>query len=365
MPYRRLVCLAAAITLLSATSFAQSVISAHAGLIQLFDGAVFLDERPLLGKAGKFEQMGDGSVLRTADGRAEVSLTPGVFLRLADHSAIHMVSNHLADTRVRFLSGSAIVEVSKDPVQDAAPTLKAPVTILAGDYQVRIAKEGLYRLNETPKELKVDRGEARVELDGHSAEVAAGFVLSMEDHALVAKRFTGGPDDRLDAWSKSRDNSIAQENLEAANTNDLSGQIDNWQNDRDSYLEALGMSSYLPALPLSGYTPLSGSALLGVTPMGLYGTGYGGLYGLYSYPYLRYYPGAAYGIYGYRRPTTIIGSPARIGVGLRPIYPPSVSRVGGPPPSVHVPSPMHPPTVFHAPAPMAHPAPIHVGGGRR
>ena len=374
MSHHRLLSLAA-IPLVSAVTFAQPVISAHSGLIQHFEGAVFLDERPLLEKAGKFEQMNDGSVLRTGEGRVEISLTPGVFLRLGDHSGIHMVSNHLADTRLRFLYGSAIVDVSSDPIKDTAPALRTPVTVLVDDYQVSIAKEGRYRLNHGPAELKVDRGEARVQIDGHSTAVGAGYALPMEKHQLVATRFTPGNGDGLDNWNKARNDSITEDNLEAAHTGDLSGQIDSWQNDRDSYLEALGMSSYLPPLPLSTYTPLLGSAVLGVTPMGLFGAGYGGMYGIYSYPYLRYYPGAVYGIYG-QRPGIIV-SPGRIGAGIRPIYPSSLYGAGRPPTSVHVPSPVyspgatvHAPPMVRSPAPIAHPGvvhggAVHVGGGRR
>jgi hypothetical protein len=273
-----------------------------------------------------------------------------------------MVSNHLADTRVRFLNGSAIVDVSTDPAANAAPVMKAPVTILYGDYQVRIAKDGLYRFNEAAGDLTVERGEAQVELDGNSTKVAAGFALNMEKRGLVARRSIGAIEDPLDDWNKARSNSIAQDNLEAANSGDLSGQIDNWQNDRDSYLEALGMSSYLPALPLSTYTPLIGSSMLGVTPMGLFGAGYGGLYGIYSYPYLRYYPGSVYGIYGYRPGTIVtpgrIRMPGGINTGIRPINP-SIYGSGRPPAAVHIPAPVR------APAPMAHPGAVHVGGGRR
>src|SRR2546429_3861810 len=38
--------------------------------------------------------------LRTEEGRAEVLLTPGVFLRVSENSAIRMIANRLIDTRV-------------------------------------------------------------------------------------------------------------------------------------------------------------------------------------------------------------------------------------------------------------------------
>ncbi len=55
--------------------------------------------------------MEKGQTLATEDARAEVLLTPGVFLRLGSHSSFKMVSNLLSDTRLEVLSGTAIVEV--------------------------------------------------------------------------------------------------------------------------------------------------------------------------------------------------------------------------------------------------------------
>ena len=346
----------AAVSTLWLPAFAQSVISARAGLIQVSDGNVFLDDQRLEPRAGKFEQMKEGSVLRTEQGRAEILLTPGVFLRISDNSAIHMISNRLADTRVRFLSGSAIIDA-------AGPSANTLATVLFIDYQIHIGRDGRYRLNGDPPELKVDRGEARVELDGHSVDIQAGFVLPI-NNGLVARRLNTLPTDSLDDWNKTRDDSISQDNLQAANTPDLSGAIDNWQNDRDAYLQALGMSSYIPALPIAPYSPLAGTAMLGVTPLGLYGLGYGGIYSMYapySLSYLRYYgaPNRNYGVYGYRRP--LVQPPVRFGTtpGVRPISPSPVYGVG----RMAAPAPIRT-------SPSAHPAPshggaVHVGGGRR
>src|ERR1700722_11065645 len=84
---------------------AQPVVSARAGLIQYTDGVGFLDSAVLRPTPGRFDQMKEGSELRTLTGRAEVILTPGVFLRMGEDSAIRMVANDLADARVRFVSG--------------------------------------------------------------------------------------------------------------------------------------------------------------------------------------------------------------------------------------------------------------------
>jgi hypothetical protein len=323
-------------------TFAQPVISARAGLIQLTDGSVFLDDERLEQRAAKFNQMQDGSELRTQDGRAEVLLTPGMFLRIGGNSAVRMISNRLMDTRVRLLNGSAIVDAV-----DASPN--TPVTIIYSDYLVRIGQQGRYRFDTNPPELKVDEGEAKVLMDGRSLVVHAGYLLPFSTD-LVARRFGNGAVDGLDDWSASRQDSISRNNLDAANTSDLSGVIDDWQNDRAAYLQALGMSSYLPPLPLSAYNPTIGSPLLGMTPFGLYGMGYGNPLGLYPLLLSGYY-GPAYSVYGINRLRNPIPFPPyRFGTGYRPGSIFGTSRI-----------PAAAPIRVGVPRPAA----VHVGAGHR
>ncbi len=120
----------------------QSVVSVHSGLVHFSDGAVFLDDQPVEQQPGKFPDVREGSELRTQMGRAEILLTPGVFLRVGERSEIRMLSNRFRDTRVQFMHGSAIVEsVSLSP--DTAVTMVYPDAIY-GDFQVRILKPGRY-----------------------------------------------------------------------------------------------------------------------------------------------------------------------------------------------------------------------------
>src|SRR3974390_3214021 len=94
----RLVCALAPV--LAFPAWSQSVISVYSGVIHLSEGSVFLDNRPVEQKPGRFEEIKPGSELRLEDGRAEVLLTPGGFLRPGDGSAVRMVSYVLADTRL-------------------------------------------------------------------------------------------------------------------------------------------------------------------------------------------------------------------------------------------------------------------------
>src|SRR5271163_2603282 len=96
------------LTVLAVSASGQAVISTHSGVVHYFEGAVYLNDQPLEPRLGRFLSMPEGAELRTEEGRAEVLLTPGVFLRIDRNSAIRMVSSSLADSRVELLSGSAM-----------------------------------------------------------------------------------------------------------------------------------------------------------------------------------------------------------------------------------------------------------------
>src|SRR5665213_2721075 len=96
----------------------QSVISARSGLVNYFEGNVFLDGRPLVRKFGTFARLAPGSTLLTQSGRAEVLLTPNVYFRMGENSTIRMISDSLADTQVELLAGSASVDSANAPAGD-------------------------------------------------------------------------------------------------------------------------------------------------------------------------------------------------------------------------------------------------------
>src|SRR4051812_26510419 len=103
---------AAAISFSGLPTFAQSVISAHSGLIHYAEGRVLLDGKQVEVKITAFPEIKEQMQLRSEDGRAEVLLNPGVFLRMGENTAIRMLSNKLSDSKVEFVSGSAVVESS-------------------------------------------------------------------------------------------------------------------------------------------------------------------------------------------------------------------------------------------------------------
>src|SRR5258706_5743574 len=137
------------LALLSVQFSGQSVISTHSGLIHFSEGWVFIDDRPLAPSYGRFSEISENSVLRTEQGKAEVLLTPGVFLRIGDNSAIRMISSSLSDTQVEFLKGSAILQ-SKD-----IPLLDNSVILIYRGWKIRLQQQGIYRIDSEQSRLKM------------------------------------------------------------------------------------------------------------------------------------------------------------------------------------------------------------------
>jgi hypothetical protein len=190
-------------------AYAQSVVSAHSGVLHVSEGAVFADDQPVNQKYGTFPDLKEKSVLRTEAGRAEILLTPGVFLRIGENSAVKMIDNRLSDTRVELLKGSAVVECD-DPMKENA------VTRIYGDYQIHVRKTSVLEFGSNPAELKVFHGEAEVDLNGTVSVVKAGKALPFTQ-ALAQERFdakTSGDD--LTRWSQERSEAVAVANVSAA-----------------------------------------------------------------------------------------------------------------------------------------------------
>ncbi len=202
----RLLVLFAAVAALPATSPAQNVISARAGLVHLADGRVLLDEKPIVPKITQFTEVKENSRLRTERGRAEVLLSPGVFLRLGEDSAIVMQSTRLTDVRFRLAAGSAVVEAD-ELGRDIA------ITVLAGQREIRIERTGLYRFDvpegEAPR-LRVFAGEALI----GSLRVKSNKEVTLDD--LVVSKFNPEDTDPLDRWSRRRANYVAMASVSAS-----------------------------------------------------------------------------------------------------------------------------------------------------
>lgn len=199
----------------------QAVISTHSGVVYFFEGSVFLGDQRLEQKFGRFPEVGEGRELRTEHGRAEVLLTPGVFLRVGENSSIRMISNKLADTQVELIGGSAILEANDARKDDF-------VTVIHKNWQVRVPQTGVYRIDSDPPQLQVYKGGIEVSTNSKDASVAVkeGETLPLAE-LLLPERTTTAGSDPFKNWAMSRSQTIAADNTTAAGIIDDPNQVDN------------------------------------------------------------------------------------------------------------------------------------------
>ncbi|WP_031499943.1 FecR domain-containing protein [Bryobacter aggregatus] len=202
--------LAAIGTLISLTpGLAQSVISAKAGVIHYVEGDVNVDDTKLVMQTSKFPDLKNHSVLRTAEGRVEILLSPGSFLRLSDSSAVRMESNSLAATKLSLLEGTALVEVA-EIAKDTS------LELVMGDSTITIRKAGLYRLEMNPPAVKVYNGEVAVNSRNELQRVTEGKMLALSGEMQIAKFDKKQNTDELVQWADRRSATMAMANVHSA-----------------------------------------------------------------------------------------------------------------------------------------------------
>lgn len=265
----------------SIAAMAQSaVISARSGLIHYVEGQVYVGDQLVETKFGVFPEVKENQQLKTEEGRAEVLLTPGVFLRVGENSSFRMVTNRLIDTRLEFLTGSAVVE-AEDIGKDNS------VTVVHGDATVHPVKKGVYRFDADSHELRVYDGEAEVTSGDQTVDVKEGHLIALD--TLAMHKFDKTVSDALNRWSERRDGYVSMANVAAANTlrtslfNDGNLFLNGWY-----FNPYMGMYSYVPGMGGMFYSPY-GNAFF--SPFDVYMAFAPGFY----------YPGFGYG-YGYGYP---------------------------------------------------------------
>ena len=307
-----------AITLLSlATSIfvpagiAQNTNTARPGTINYVEGQATVNGQPLTAKSVGNAEVAQGQTVSTTDGKVEVLLTPGVFLRLGDNSAVTMVSPDLTKTEVQVDRGTAEIEVDQLYKQN-------DLLVDQGSAQTVLLKNGLYEFSETNGDMRVFDGEAAVspstdskkwiKVKGHHEFAINGEVSKSQD--FDAK--TAADQDPLYSWSKLRADYLGQSNLNLA----------------EEYAGSPGFSpGWFWNAGMYGYTWLPGDGMFwGPFGDGFYSPGY-----LYGGGFI--YPGFGFGG-GYYRGGYGFHGPYRGGVGYRGAVAAAPSRGSSSPTSV-------------------------------
>src|ERR1700756_4285859 len=87
--------------------------TAMPGTLNYVEGQASIGDQSLDSQAVGNADLQNGQVLETGNGKAEILLTPGVYLRLGSNSSVKMISNSLINTEVTVSQGEAMVEVDQ------------------------------------------------------------------------------------------------------------------------------------------------------------------------------------------------------------------------------------------------------------
>ena len=199
----------------ASAGYAQQAISAQSGMVHYIEGSVYVGQKRVESKFGQFPSVKQGQDLRTEDGRAEMLLTPGAFLRVAEHSSIRMLANHLSDTRVEILSGSAMVEC------DELLPDNSLMLVYHGD-NIKLEKNGLYRLDADRASFSVYDGQAVVKSDTGQLTLKKGKQTGLNG-VLQAEHFNTKVGDSFLAWNQQRSGYLAYASVSAAQSLRSSG----------------------------------------------------------------------------------------------------------------------------------------------
>jgi len=222
----------------------QSVISAKAGVVHYTEGDVTVGTGTAatqveMKTGGRYTELKDGQELATGEGRAEILLNPGVFLRVGENSSIKMISTRLSDTRLELTRGVALVEVAEVSKDNS-------VTVLVKDTAVTFSKMGLVRM-DVDSGIRVYKGEAQVMAEGTPQILKEGREMQFAAGNVVAK-FDAKVGDPLYRWANRRAEYLAMANIASANmarqsygSSIYSTAAGGWY-----YNQFYGMMTYLP-----------------------------------------------------------------------------------------------------------------------
>jgi hypothetical protein len=266
----------------------QAAQPARPGAVNYVEGNAFLDGRQLSPQSVGSADLNAGQELTTEHGKAEILLTPGVFLRIDENSAVKMISPEIMQTRVEIEHGRAALEVDELHKENNLEVTTAGV-------DTHITKTGYYEFNADQPMVMVFKGEAQVDAGNGKFEKVKGshqMALVEGAHAKSDKFDTDNAQGALYQWSSLRSRYLAEQNQQVAE-------------------QYAGMSGFTPGWYWNpygyGYTFIGADPFFSPFGWGFYPPGWGGFYpgywggGYYVRPYRAFHaPVGGYVNHGYR-----------------------------------------------------------------
>ncbi len=186
--------------------------SAVPGTLNYVEGQAYIADQPVDHNSTGKTTVEVGQSLNTQTGKAEILLTPGVFLREGDNTSVKMISAGLANTELSLSQGHVMVEVDQIYPQN-------DIRVIEGNATARILKPGLYDFDLQQNQMRVFDGEAMVQEGDKQIKLKAGHELTVAANApgkaeKFDKKALSGDD--LYRWSSLRSDYVAEANVDAA-----------------------------------------------------------------------------------------------------------------------------------------------------
>lgn len=255
----------------------QTVEPAQPGALNYVEGQASIGGQSISSKSVGLVTMSAGQTLTTEEGKVELLLIPGVFLRVGSQSAVKMVSPGLSETKIEVEKGEATVEVAEIHKEN-------DLRIDQNGASIRLLKTGLYDFDATKSVVRVFKGEASVHhSNGKRFTIKGDHQLDLTSHPLKSLGFDAKQYDTSDLyrWSSLRSAYEAEANVNAASTYADGGSFNaGWMWDPwfDCYTFLPGDGIFYSPFGWGFYSPW----LVGESPFFYYG-GFGGYYGGGSY----------------------------------------------------------------------------------
>jgi len=186
--------------------------TAAPGTLNYVEGQVSMADQALDSKSVGSATLQNGEILETGSGKAEILLTPGVYLRLGADSSVKMVSNSLTNTQLALNKGEAMLEVDELYSQNN-------IHITQPGADARVVKTGLYDFDANNGQVRVFDGKAVVNADDRNVTLKKGHELALNSGKVKGQKFdkkelANGND--LYRWSSLRSQYLSEANVDTA-----------------------------------------------------------------------------------------------------------------------------------------------------
>jgi len=179
------------------------------GTVNYVEGQASIDGHALDAKQDGNAVLQVNQTLSTGNGKVEMLLSPGVFVRTGSNSDIRMVSSGLANPAIEVDRGSAMLEVDQK-LKDAR------IDVLEHGSTATILKTGLYRFDADQSRAEVYDGKMEVVENGATKKLGKGKEIALNGEPLKPVSFDRKAEDDLYRWSSVRSGYLAQANASTA-----------------------------------------------------------------------------------------------------------------------------------------------------